>query len=871
VAILGLRGDGVGLAVIVVLNVLRLAPLLLLGAVSLQELGWWRAGVVLLVYRELPRAWYLGLPLALAGHIWLDIPYRYLFWAVTLRLVWDLGLGAVGRRIRARGNRIQLPPVEPRLRCKHGLGPRIETAAGLSRRGLDDAAVDAYLEILADHPEQVTCRRLLLLRTAEASRSAGDHDLAVELSAAAERGLPQDPIGKDATLAVRAEATRAGALARQGDHVEAARAIRTAQRLTQGSRATERYLRWAAAEVRLSTREVCTSVDFAGEIAAALTEQHLSLRMTSELTELKIAMAWRLLAAGEAQGAASAFTSVLQDLDLDPVAAGVRGPDGSVQVPVKWQSTWRLFTLAVAGVLAADAARGEGLSADALANAELAVDLAPYFGQNLTGARMLLNWALADSHRGHAKDAIAKLRRAQGCADRYLHTFADRRRQLEWVRLRQDIADALQSVSGVVEALISSPWPVVGEGREQAERARAKADDLFERLAATDPAFGAARSRVPARLDAGWAHGPGGSLLGPPLDHAIGPRDNPPARLKAQSSLPPRMPDRAASLPTDPDWLEPLMAATGSRCWTLMLAVDQARALGHGHVGPEHLLLAVSRDGGCAAILDGLGVPADDLRVVVSSWYSRTSPAVPVLDPKLPALARDAATIAASLGESRVLAGHLLVALLADPRGAGGAVLRACGGDLEEARLRVDAAIAGPALKARAGALFSAGGVVQLQRLTLPAWLAIGWALDFAALEPGRILGLEHLEAGIEAYGAKAMPPFAANDRATVRIHSHIREVLKAARHSASADGEWGIDLHHLGRAIRREESEGNHRGKVSTKNACARAARRGSLFVTPEDIREALLNDPVGQVFPPVPVLTPAARRAWGHVRSSS
>ncbi|MFL6110545.1 MAG: Clp protease N-terminal domain-containing protein [Catenulispora sp.] len=851
----------------------RWLPFPLLAAMCLQDLGWWRAGIVLFVFLVVPEHWIFASLASVAGVVWLDIPGRYLIWAAAYRLVWDLGLRTFFTRlIRKRRRRRYLTRVVPHLRCGHGLSARIRAADRLTSVGLADAATDAYLQILADHPVEPSCGRVLLLRAAEAARAAGDHILAAELSGAALRGVPQDPTGRLATIAVRAHATRTAALAGLGDVDEAARSLRRAQRLTQRSRATERHLRWTAAEVRLAARQFRTADEFVHEISGALSEQNLSPREIARLNRLTVMMAWRLVVGGDAEGAARVFYSVRRDLDLDPAGTGIRRPDGRFRVPAEHQPAWRLFTLAVAGEVAAAAARDEELSGDDRAAADLATNLAWYFDENLTGARMLLTWALVDHrHGGDPKDAVAKLQRAQRFADLGLHTFADSRSQDEWIRLRQEIAAALYACSGTEEPPVTSPWPATPQARDQAEKARAQAEALFDRLAANDPeAFGPARQRVVSRLEADLDDAALRALWGPPTD-AVAASGNTPASSTDIPTAPADTPVAqseavvpASPLPADPEWLPALMAAARDRCWMLVLAVDQARALGHGHVGPEHVLLAVARDGACGEILAGLGVTADDLQTTVGSWYARTETTAPVLDSEVSALVRRAAALAGALGESRVQAAHLLIALLAKPHGIGGAVLRTHGVELGEARVRLDAALTAPALQGRAGPLFAAGEIVHDHRLTLPAWLAIGWALDLASTSSGRILGADHLVAGVEAYEEKAPPTFAPDRRSTVRIDFPAREILATARHDADAASEWGIDLDHLRRAIRQQPPPADPPAGPDTRAVCDWVARRGAHFVTPEDLSGApSQEDPPSNVFSPVPVLTPAARRA--------
>ncbi|WP_157562576.1 Clp protease N-terminal domain-containing protein [Micromonospora chokoriensis] len=850
---------------IILSYLVRWLPLPLLAAACLQNLGWWRAGVVVLVYASVPRHWIVGLLVTAASLMWLEIPYRYLLWAAACRLGWDLGFKAVfARWARARKRRITLPPAAPRLRCGHGLAERIEAADRLAGIGLADGATDGYLAIIADHPAESSCDRTLLLRTAEAARSAGDCTLAAELGAAVLRGVPRDPTGRLAVIAVRAHATRAAAYAELGDLDQAARSLRQAQRLTQANRATERYVRWTAAQIRLAGRRIRTPDELTRELADALSEQQLTLREALERHRLTLSAAWRLLAAGDGEGAERAFFSVRHELELD--AAEFRRSDGAVRVPPQHQYAWRLFTLAVAGEVAAVLARDEELSAEDSAAADLATNLAWYLDENLTGARMLLIRAQFEHRHGRDAKAAERLQRARRFADLGLHTFTDHRRQVEWLRLRRQIAATSQSISGSTEPPISSPWPVTATEREQAAGAHARAEALFDRLAAKDPeTFRAARHRLVPGLD-----------IEPDVelhDAAPAARTGPPVAVAADPPAPPKpMPEVEAvePPPADPPWMASLMAAAGGRCWTLLLALDKARELGHGHVGAEHLVLAVTRDGDCAEILAGVGLAAEDLWTLVGSWYHRSETTSQALDPALAVLVRDAASIAIRLGATRVRATHLLMAVVANPCGAGAAVMRAGGADLEEVRVRADAAFAGPVLQDRTGPLFTAGEIVHQHRLTLPAWLAIGHALDLAQAGPGRVLDVEHLAAGADAYQGKVLLSPVPGSRGTVRVSRAARATLADARRRADAAGEWGVDLEHLCRAVGGEEPAADPARGPGTRAACERAARRGERFVTPEDVREASSLDRHGLLLPPVPVLTPAARRARDVERST-
>lgn len=133
-------------------------------------------------------------------------------------------------------------------------------------------------------------------------------------------------------------------------------------------------------------------------------------------------------------------------------------------------------------------------------------------------------------------------------------------------------------------------------------------------------------------------------------------------------------------------------------------ALQEALALGHEYVGPEHLLLGVVGDDtslGCRALVS-MGVTAEAVRAAVRS---RTRPgAGPIDRSELPytSLAKKAIEHAMAetrrLGQTWLDAGHVLQGLVMDARSPATQVLRSLGVE----RSRLDRALA--ALRADAGA-----------------------------------------------------------------------------------------------------------------------------------------------------------------------
>jgi hypothetical protein len=121
----------------------------------------------------------------------------------------------------------------------------------------------------------------------------------------------------------------------------------------------------------------------------------------------------------------------------------------------------------------------------------------------------------------------------------------------------------------------------------------------------------------------------------------------------------------------------------------IVLAQEEAAALGHPRVGSEHLLLGLlrSEDDASAPVLKKAGITADAVREKVAA-----------LEPGRPARGRTPFTRAAkraleqsvreaqALGDNFIGAEHVLLALMADERSGAVAIVRELGGDPEAIR-----------------------------------------------------------------------------------------------------------------------------------------------------------------------------------------
>ena len=153
----------------------------------------------------------------------------------------------------------------------------------------------------------------------------------------------------------------------------------------------------------------------------------------------------------------------------------------------------------------------------------------------------------------------------------------------------------------------------------------------------------------------------------------------------------------------------------------VVLAQEEARELGHGSVGPEHLLLGLLAEGeGVAALaLESLGISLEEARDRVQEIAGRGqgTPAgrIPFTPPAKQVLARSLRE-AVQLGHTYIGAEHLLLSLLAEGDDTTAQVLagRATGYDL--ARERVVALLT--------GRYEQADPKTRLVRLPVPAGLA---------------------------------------------------------------------------------------------------------------------------------------------------
>jgi Clp amino terminal domain, pathogenicity island component len=125
----------------------------------------------------------------------------------------------------------------------------------------------------------------------------------------------------------------------------------------------------------------------------------------------------------------------------------------------------------------------------------------------------------------------------------------------------------------------------------------------------------------------------------------------------------------------------------------MVFAQEEARALGHDHIGTEHLLLGLIReqDGLAAQVLQSLGVPIEEARARVARDVPRAAEAVRA-DPRIPFTPRAKKVLelslreALSLGHDWIGTEHILLGLVRENEGVAARVLLDFGADAETIR-----------------------------------------------------------------------------------------------------------------------------------------------------------------------------------------
>jgi ATP-dependent Clp protease ATP-binding subunit ClpC len=122
-------------------------------------------------------------------------------------------------------------------------------------------------------------------------------------------------------------------------------------------------------------------------------------------------------------------------------------------------------------------------------------------------------------------------------------------------------------------------------------------------------------------------------------------------------------------------------------------AQEEARALGHSYIGTEHILLALTSQGGLAVkALEELGIGPEAVRQRVEEAVERGELAMTghiPFTPRAKTVLEHALRESRLLGHSYIGTEHLLLGLLSEGEGVGARVLTGLGADLNQAREQV--------------------------------------------------------------------------------------------------------------------------------------------------------------------------------------
>jgi len=132
----------------------------------------------------------------------------------------------------------------------------------------------------------------------------------------------------------------------------------------------------------------------------------------------------------------------------------------------------------------------------------------------------------------------------------------------------------------------------------------------------------------------------------------------------------------------------------------LVLAQEEARLLGHGFIGTEHILLGLIHegDGVGAKALESVGISLDAVRAAVAEVVGssgQSSIGSPPFTPRAKKVLELSLREALQLGHSYIGTEHLLLGLLREGEGVAVTVLVSLGADLSRVRQTVIQLLAG--------------------------------------------------------------------------------------------------------------------------------------------------------------------------------
>jgi ATP-dependent Clp protease ATP-binding subunit ClpC len=175
----------------------------------------------------------------------------------------------------------------------------------------------------------------------------------------------------------------------------------------------------------------------------------------------------------------------------------------------------------------------------------------------------------------------------------------------------------------------------------------------------------------------------------------------------------------------------------------VVLAHDEARALGHDYIGTEHLLLGLLREeeGVAARVLKGLGVTPEEVRGKVVSIVGRgeAAPAEQIpFTPRAKQVLELSLREALALGHNDIGTEHVLLGVVREYEGLGARILFDLGADAETIRNEVVRALSGPGPQPPGS---ERPDPPTLGGRRLPVELLVGWALFAVAFGLGLLAG----------------------------------------------------------------------------------------------------------------------------------
>jgi ATP-dependent Clp protease ATP-binding subunit ClpC len=192
---------------------------------------------------------------------------------------------------------------------------------------------------------------------------------------------------------------------------------------------------------------------------------------------------------------------------------------------------------------------------------------------------------------------------------------------------------------------------------------------------------------------------------------------------------------------------------TGRAKQVVVLAQDEARALGHNYIGTEHLLLGLLREeeGLAARVLGSLDITIEEVRAQVKRLVGQGDEEIVTgqipFTPRAKKVLELALREALSLGHNYIGTEHVLLGVVRENKGVAARILGELGADAETIRdetIRMLSGPGGPGLMHDAPVQGRAGGTGRTSYGSLaqrtPA-LLLGWVLGTFSLGVGILIG----------------------------------------------------------------------------------------------------------------------------------